>query len=69
VRKLVELTNGRFALVELRGVTDGDPAKVEAAQRDAVRSQLQQAAAAGESRALVEALRAATEVKIVEERL
>jgi peptidyl-prolyl cis-trans isomerase D len=69
VRKLVELTGGRFALVELRGVTDGDSAKVEAAQRDAVRTQLQQAAAAAESRALVEALRAVTEVKIVEERL
>lgn len=69
VRKLVELAGGRHALIELRGVVDGDPAKVEAAQRDAIRSQLQQAAAAGESRALVEALRAATEVKIVEERM
>ena len=59
----------RQALGELRGVTEGDPSKADTAQRDGVRSQLQQAASAGESAALLEALRAEVEVRIAEERI
>jgi peptidyl-prolyl cis-trans isomerase D len=69
VKRMVELTGDRFALVELRAVVDGDPAKLDAALRDAARTQLEQAVAAAESRALVDALRAAVEVRIVEERM
>jgi peptidyl-prolyl cis-trans isomerase D len=69
VRRLIELPGQRQALVELRGVTEGDPSKADAAQRDGVRSQLQQAASAGESAALLEALRAEVEVRIAEERI
>jgi peptidyl-prolyl cis-trans isomerase D len=69
VKRLVELTGDRFALVELRAVADGDPARLDAAIRDAARKQLQQAVAAAEARALVDALRAAVEIRIVEERL
>lgn len=69
VKRLVELTGDRFALIELRGVVDGDPSTLDAALRDAARTQLQQAVAAAETRALVEALRAAVEVRIVEERM
>jgi peptidyl-prolyl cis-trans isomerase D len=69
LKRLVELTGDRFALVELRAVADGDPSKLDAAIRDAARGQMQQAVAAAESRALVDALRAAVEVRIVEERM
>jgi peptidyl-prolyl cis-trans isomerase D len=69
VRRVVDLPGDRHALVELRNVVEGDPSKVDAAQRDAARTQLQQAASAIETRALLEALRAATEVVIAEDRM
>lgn len=69
VRRVVNLPGDRHALVELRAVVEGDPSKVEAAQRDAARNELQRAASAIESRALLEALRATTEVVIAEDRL
>jgi len=69
VRRLVELADGRFALVELRMVTDGAPATLDAAIRDAARNDLRQAVAGAESRALLDALRTAVEIRIVEERL
>ncbi len=69
VRRMVELPGDRHALVELRGVTEGDPSKADSAQRDAVRTQLQQAASAAETRSLLDAVRESVEVRIVEERL
>jgi peptidyl-prolyl cis-trans isomerase D len=69
VRRMVELPGDRFALVELRGVTEGDPSKADTALRDAVRTQLQQATAAAETRSLLDAVRESVEVRIVEERM
>lgn len=68
-RAAVELRRGNHALVELTAVSDGDPAKVDAADRDRVRAQLVQGKQAAESRALLDGLRAATEVQVAEERM
>ena len=68
-RALVQPLPGAYALVELTGVTDGDPAQTDAAGRQAVRDLLARGESDAQGRAFVEALRAATEVTIVEERL
>lgn len=64
-----ELPDGTQVLIEVARVVDGDPSSVDEAARNAARQQLLAAIAAEESRAFVAALRAATPVEIVEERL
>ena len=66
--QLVELGNA-YAIVELRSVKDGDPATVEAARKDQVRSELEQSYASAEAQALIASLRARSEITIAEDRL
>lgn len=68
-RARVALPAGGYALVELTAITPADPSKADAAARDAARQTLSQGQSFTESRALVEALRAAIEIRVVEERL
>lgn len=67
-RRLVALDPGH-ALVELTRVVDGDPAAVPEARREQVRTELEQARALAESRALIATLRAAAEIQVAEERM
>ncbi len=68
VRRLVALEPGH-ALVELTRVVDGDPAAVPEARREQVRTELEQARALAESRALIATLRAAADIQVAEERM
>jgi peptidyl-prolyl cis-trans isomerase D len=68
-RARVALPVGGYALVELTAITPADPTKADAAAREAARQTLSQGQSFTESRALVEALRAAIEIRVVEERL
>lgn len=68
-RAVVELPGNRFAVIEVTAVTDGDPKKLEAASREAVRAELKRTYAAAEIRALLDALRASTKIKIAEDRM
>jgi peptidyl-prolyl cis-trans isomerase D len=68
-RARAELDDGSHVLIEVSRVIDGDPSKADEAARNAARDQLIAAASAEETRAFVAALRAATTVEIVEERL
>jgi peptidyl-prolyl cis-trans isomerase D len=58
-----------YAIAELRSVKDGDPATVEAARKDQVRSELEQSYASAEAQALIASLRAGSEITIAEDRL
>jgi peptidyl-prolyl cis-trans isomerase D len=64
-----QLADGGQVLIEVLRVADGDPAAADEAARNAARQQLASAKAAEETRAFIAALRAATTVEIVEERL
>ncbi len=66
---LASLPDGRFALVELTAVKDGDASKLSAEDRNAVREQIAQGLSVGELRAYLDLLRARTEVKVVEDRM
>lgn len=68
-RAVVELAPDRRALLELDRVSDGDPAAVPAAERQAVADQLAQSLAAVEVRELIERLRERYPVTIAENRL
>lgn len=68
-RAVVALAGDAYALVELTGVTDGDPATVEAGVRRQARETLASGASNGETRAFVEALRARAQIRIAAERL
>ncbi len=68
-RGRVALPAGGYALIELKGVTAADPRQVAAAVREQARQTLAQGQSFTESRALIEALRAAVEIRVVEERL
>ncbi len=68
-RARVALPTGGHALVELIAISPADPAKVDAAARDAARQTLSQGQSFTEGRALIEALRATLEIRVVEERL
>jgi peptidyl-prolyl cis-trans isomerase D len=67
-RRLVALGAGH-ALVELSRVADGDPAAVPEARREQVRTELEQARALAESRALIASLRATAEIQVAEDRM
>lgn len=68
-RSRVGLPGGGDALVELTRVVPADPSTVDPGAREAARRVLAQGQSSTESRALIEALRAATEIRVVEERL
>ncbi|HET6632389.1 MAG TPA: SurA N-terminal domain-containing protein [Rhodanobacteraceae bacterium] len=61
-RTLVDMGNGRYALVSLRAVHPGDPAEAPAAQRQTIAMQLQQLRASAEQRGLVDILRRNAEI-------
>ena len=65
----VALANGAFALVELDGVTDGDPAKADAKTREAARNTITQAYGQEAVRGFVDSLRKSAKVEIAEDRL
>jgi peptidyl-prolyl cis-trans isomerase D len=67
-RGLVGLGSGH-ALVELTRVVDGDPGAVPDVRREQVRTELEQARALAESRALIATLREAADIQIAEERM
>lgn len=68
-RARAELDDGGQVLIEVLRVADGDPAAADEAARNAARQQLAAAVGAEETRAFIAALRAATTVEVVEERL
>lgn len=68
-RVRAELADGGHVLIEILRVADGDPAAADEAARNAARQQLAAALGAEETRAFIAALRAATTVEVVEERL
>ncbi|SEN01123.1 peptidyl-prolyl cis-trans isomerase D [Luteibacter sp. UNCMF331Sha3.1] len=65
----VQTGNGTYALVAVDKVTEGDPSKVEKAQRDALRGQMMDAMAQAATLEYIEALKARTEVKIAQDRM
>jgi len=67
--KLVELGGDGYALVELTGVTDGNPASLDAKTREAARNALQQGAAAAVSDEFVASLSKNAKIKRYENRL
>lgn len=68
-RAMVSIGGKRYVLVELSAVTDGDAAKVEAAQKDSIKRMLQQSWAARDARGFTDSLHDGLEVKIAEERM
>ncbi len=66
---LVALPGDEYALVAIEKVVDADPAKVEAPTREAARTTLQQTLAYASVRDVIAALRAAMDIKIVEDRM
>jgi peptidyl-prolyl cis-trans isomerase D len=61
--------NGTYALVTVDKVTDGDPAKVEKAQRVALRGQMIDAMAQAATLEYIQALKARGEIKVANDRL
>ena len=68
-RGLAELGPERFALVEVTGVTDGDPEAMDAVTRNAIRQQLASLQGDLELRAYLDGLRRQIPVTVVEEQL
>jgi peptidyl-prolyl cis-trans isomerase D len=66
---MAALANDSYALVQLKGVHDGDPAKADQAGRDQVRQQLQQQNAGAVARAFIASLRKSTKIEIAEDRI
>lgn len=66
---VANLPGNRYAVIEVAAVTDGDPKKLDAAARDAVRQELKRTYAAAEVRGLIDALRARAKIKIAEDRM
>ncbi|MGN6520973.1 MAG: SurA N-terminal domain-containing protein [Dokdonella sp.] len=67
--RLVDLGGDSYALVQLTGVTDGDPSKLDAKTREAARNTLQQQSSSAVTREFVDAIRKATKVSISESKL
>ncbi|HEU4663116.1 MAG TPA: SurA N-terminal domain-containing protein [Dokdonella sp.] len=67
--RLVDLGGDTYALAQLTGVTDGDPAKLDAKTREAARNTLQQQLSASVTREFVDAVRKATKISISESKL
>lgn len=66
---IASLAPDRYALVETTSVTDGDPAKMDPAQRSMLRQRFAQMRAALEERTFIDALRKEFPVQIAEDRL
>lgn len=66
---LAEISPQEYALVELSAVTEGDPTKLDAAARDAVREQLRNEWSYAEAQAYLQSLRSAATITIHEDRL
>lgn len=66
---LAEVADGRYALVEVTAVQDGDPSALDEAFRNALRQQLSRMHASLEVRAYIDALRERYRVSVAEERL
>jgi peptidyl-prolyl cis-trans isomerase D len=65
----VRVDNGNYAVVAVDKVTDGDPAKVEKATRDALRGQMMDAMARAVTMEYVESLRARAKVTVASDRM
>ncbi|MGE7136344.1 SurA N-terminal domain-containing protein [Luteibacter sp. NPDC031894] len=65
----VKTDNGAYALVAVDKVVDGDPSKVEKAQRDALRGQMMDAMAQAATMEYIEALKSRGEIKIAQDRM
>ena len=61
--------NGTYALVAVDKVTDGDPSKVDKAQRGALRGQMMDAMAQAATLEYIEALKAKGEIKVAADRM
>ncbi len=68
-RELLELPQGRYALVEVTRVVEGDPAKADKAAREQAKLLMRAALAGSETRAFVDSLRKRSEVQVFEERM
>jgi peptidyl-prolyl cis-trans isomerase D len=68
-RKLVELGGDNYALVQLDGVVDGDPSKLDAKTREATRNTLTEGTGFATVREFVAALRKNTKITVSESRL
>lgn len=66
---IASLGGGRYALIELTAVQDGDPEKIPESQRAALREQLARVRGQAETNAWIAALRARYEVEIAEDRM
>ena len=66
---IASLADHGYALLQLKAVHDGDPAKVDTAGRDQVRQQLQQIGAIQAERAFIASLRQQTKIEIAEDRI
>lgn len=64
-----QLVGGANAVIAVTGVTQADPAKVDASQREMLREQLARAVANVEAAALVKALRKEAKIDVAESRL
>ncbi|MEZ5544501.1 MAG: SurA N-terminal domain-containing protein [Lysobacteraceae bacterium] len=64
-----DLSNGSHALIALTGVVDGDPSKVDAAQREMLTTQFGQAFGNFEAQEFIKALRKEAKIEVVESRL
>jgi peptidyl-prolyl cis-trans isomerase D len=68
-RAAVALGGNAYALVELTGVSDGNPAAADPTARAQAREALASGAAEGELRAFIDALKARTRIRVADERL
>ncbi|HJT99400.1 MAG TPA: SurA N-terminal domain-containing protein [Rhodanobacteraceae bacterium] len=68
-RQLVPLGKDAYALLELNGVADGDPSKLDAKTKEAARNMLSNGLAATATREFVDALRADAKIRISEARI
>lgn len=65
----VQTGNGTYALVAVDKVTDGDPSKVEKAQRTALRGQMMDAMAQAATIEYIDSLRKHAEIKVAQDRM
>lgn len=66
---LAEISPQEYALVEFSAVVEGDPTKLDAAARDAVREQLRNERSYAEAQAYLDSLRKVAEITVYEDRL
>lgn len=69
VWSVIRTDNAAYALVAVDKVTDGDPSKVEKAQRDGLRGQMMDATAQAVTLDYIQALKAKAEIKVAQDRM